>query len=268
VARDRSQSAFELVRSVFGDKDSKKPLNISYAVDETPEDLVHWIDENAPRALDGKRLSHAFQTLSRADIFLGRTRKRQNYGLWKYAAELMTSGVNIAARQNHGHYNAGAKYSPPTHWMRLGQTRLKRGLRDAVASKIASVNHVSVTKAREEIFPLYKELALRDPAGITATLTLSADELAFLMGVKKDTPSIKKALEEAGRLTNEQTPQVGPISKHEPEFTLDSPTHRLRNGFTTTPETSSPRTSERTASASDKNGKTGMKRPQRHLDEF
>ena len=180
AARDRAQSAFDLMRSIFSDRDSTRPLAISYAVDQTPEDLIHWIDENLPRALEGEGLARAFQVLGRADIYLGRTRKRQHYGLWKYAAELMTSGVNVAARQNHGPRNAAAKYSPPTRWMRLGQTRSRRALRDGVASKIASVNHVSVAKAREEIVPLYKEFALRDAAGITAALNLSAERACVL----------------------------------------------------------------------------------------
>jgi hypothetical protein len=51
---------------------------------------------------------------------------------------------------------------------------------------------------------LYKEFALRDAAGITAALNLSAEQLAFLMSTKKDAVAVKKALEEAERLIGEQ----------------------------------------------------------------
>jgi DNA polymerase III delta prime subunit len=214
AARDRAESTFNLMRSVFSDRDSKRPLAISYAVDESPEDLVHWIDENIPRALTGRGLARAFRVLSKADIYLGRTRKRQNYSLWKYAAELMTSGVNVAARTNHEQSTAAAKYSPPTRWMRLGQTRSKRGLRDGVASKIASTNHISVTRAREEILPLYREYALRDPARIAAALSLNAEELSFLMDVKKDAAAVKKGLKDAELLISERMPKDEQISKH------------------------------------------------------
>jgi len=162
AARDRAQSAFDLMRSIFNDTDMIKPLTISYGVDQTPEDLIHWVDENLPRSLKDGGLARAFQVLRRADIYLGRTRKRQNYGLWRYAAELMTAGVNVVSRQNRGERYATAKYSPPTHWMRLGQTRSKRALRDAVATKIGTANHISVTKARQDTIPLYKELAERN----------------------------------------------------------------------------------------------------------
>jgi len=202
--RDRAQSAFDLVRSIFNDKDPKKPLNVSYTIDETPEDTIHWVDENLPRALKGKNLTSAFETLRTADLYLGRTRRRQHYGLWKYATELMTSGINVAAQQNHQQRSVATRYSPPTVWMRLGQTRSKRAVRDLVASKIAQANHLSVSEAREEMMPLYKELAKRDPGGITVALDLAAEELAYLLNAKKDSAVIKKALQEAQRLEGER----------------------------------------------------------------
>ena len=100
ASRDRAHTPFDLMRSIFSDTDAIKPLIISYGVDETPEDLIHWVDENLPRSLKDGALARAFQVLRRADVYLGRTRKRQNYGLWRYAAELMTSGINVVSRQN------------------------------------------------------------------------------------------------------------------------------------------------------------------------
>ncbi|MGZ4947444.1 MAG: replication factor C large subunit [Halobacteriota archaeon] len=203
TARDRVQSAFDLIRSILYDNDLTKPLGISYTLDESPEDIIHWVDENIPRALEGRSLASAFAILREADVYLGRTRRRQHYALWKYALELMTSGVNVAARQDHQR-KQGARYSPPTHWMRLGQTRSKRGLRDAVATKIARVNHVSVAKARSEMLLLYEEFARRDPAGTAAALDLTAEELAYLVNAKKDSAKIKKAIQEAQRLRDER----------------------------------------------------------------
>jgi DNA polymerase III delta prime subunit len=266
AARDRAESTFNLMRSVFNDKDSKRPLIISYAVDESPEDLIHWIDENIPRALKGRGLARAFQVLSEADIYLGRTRKRQNYSLWKYAAELMTSGVNVAARTNYGQSNAAAKYSPPTRWMRLGQTRAKRGLRDGVASKIASTNHISVTRAREEILPLYKEQALRDPAKIAAVLSLNAEELSFLLDVKKDAAVVKKGLKDAEHLINETMYRNEWISRHS-LANSDAPTPSLKHRADLT---SLQIQDDRQQDAGDnsENRKNGPHRGQKYLDEF
>ncbi len=267
AARDRAESSFNLMRSVFNDTDAKKPLILSYAVDETPEDLVHWIDENLPRALKGRGLARAFQVLSKADIYLGRTRKRQNYGLWRYANELMTSGVNVAARTNHVQSNTTARYSPPTRWMRLGQTRSKRRLRDGVASKIASATHISVTRAREEILPLYKELTLRDPAGVTAALRLNAEELSFLMDAKKDAAVVKKGLKDAEILISERMPTHELIS-WDTFKKYDTPALPSENRADSAPKPQKQRDKQQVAGDSSEKRKSGPHHGQKHLDEF
>jgi DNA polymerase III delta prime subunit len=268
AARDRAESSFDLMRSIFSDTDPKSPLTISYAVDETPEDLVHWIDENLPRALKGERLAQAFQVLSEADIYLGRTRKRQNYGLWKYANELMTSGVNIAAHKNHEQRDAGAKYSPPTHWMRLGQTRARRGLRDSVASKIAFANHVSVARAREEILPLYKELALKNAADLSAALSLNADELAFLMGAKKDAAAVKKGILKAEQLISKRERKSDQILKRRLASNSAESLSASESRIDSTPKPPSRHRRTQAARDSDESRKNDPQRGQKSLDEF
>ena len=268
ASRDRAQSPFDLMRSIFNDTDPIKPLIISYGVDETPEDLIHWVDENLPRSLKDGALARAFQVLRRADIYLGRTRKRQNYGLWRYAAELMTSGVNVVSRQNRGQRHAAAKYSPPTHWMRLGQTRSKRALRDAVATKIGTANHISVTKARQDIIPLYKELTERDPAGIAAALHLTADELAFLLSAKKDAPAVKTALQVAQRLSSGEMSVRQPISEHKVPVSIDAPHPPSENHGDSPSESHVKRDGKQRADSHDNARKTDSHREQKYLDEY
>ena len=268
ASRDRAQSPFDLMRSIFSDTDMLKPLIISYGVDQTPEDLIHWVDENLPRSLKDEGLARAFQVLRRADIYLGRTRKRQNYGLWRYAAELMTSGVNVVSRKNRGQRHAAAKYSPPTHWMRLGQTRSKRTLRDAVATKIGGANHISVTKARQDTIPLYKELAERDPAGITAALHLTADELAFLMDTKKDAPAVKTALQVAQGLNSGETPVRQPISERKMPVSLDASHSPSENQGDSPSKLPVKRGGKQRADNHEEIRKTDSHRGQKSLDEY
>ena len=268
ASRDRAHTPFDLMRSIFSDPDAIKPLIISYGVDETPEDLIHWVDENLPRSLKDGALARAFQVLRRADVYLGRTRKRQNYGLWRYAAELMTSGINVVSRQNRGQRHAAAKYSPPTNWMRLGQTRSKRALRDAVATKIGSANHISVSKARQDAIPLYKALTERDPAGIAEALILTADELAFLMNVKKDASAVKTALQKAQRLSSEKTPVRHPISEHKVPVSFDAPRSPSEDQGDSPAEVHVKRDGEQRVDKHDNTRKTDSRREQKYLDEY
>ncbi len=268
ASRDRAHTPFDLMRSIFSDPDAIKPLIISYGVDETPEDLIHWVDENLPRSLKDGALARAFQVLRRADVYLGRTRKRQNYGLWRYAAELMTSGINVVSRQNRGRRHAAGKYSPPTNWMRLGQTRSKRALRDAVATKIGTANHISVSKARQDAIPLYKALTERDPAGIAAALILTADELAFLMNVKKDASAVKTALQKAQRLSSEKTPVRHPISEHKVPVSFDAPRSPSEDQGDSPAEVHVKRDGEQRVDKHDNTRKTDSRREQKYLDEY
>jgi replication factor C large subunit len=256
------------MRSIFSDTDLIRPLTISYGVDQTPEDLIQWVDENLPRSLKDGDLAHAFQVLRRADIYLGRTRKRQNYGLWRYAAELMTSGVNVVSRKNREQRQAAAKYSPPTHWMRLGQTRFKRALRDAVATKIGTANHISVTKARQDTIPLYKELAQRSPAGITAALHLTADELAFLMDAKKDALAVKTALQVAQGLSSGETTVHQPISERKGLVGLDASHFPSENQGDSPSELPVKRGGKQRAGKHVEIRKTDSHREQKYLDEY
>jgi len=194
VPRDRTQSIFEFLRSVFTARDMKTSLYLSYSLDETPEDIIHWIDENLPRAYRGEPLANGFGVLSRADMYLGRTRRRQSYNLWRYAIELMTCGVNV---ESGAQAHVSSRYSPPTRWTKLGQTRSKRAVRDSIAAKIGHISHLSISRARSDMLPLFRQFVQQDPSSVAAMLDLTIDELAYLMDVKKESKSVLKAFEKA-----------------------------------------------------------------------
>ena len=63
------------------------------------EPFILWIDQNLAHEFGRPDdLARGYDVLSRADVFLGRVRRRQSYGLWSYARELMSSGVAVARR--------------------------------------------------------------------------------------------------------------------------------------------------------------------------
>jgi len=194
MPRDRTQSIFEFLRSVFTARDIKTGLHLSYNLDETPEDIIHWIDENLPKVYRGEQLASGFGALSRADMYLGRTRRRQSYNLWRYAIELMTCGVNA---ESGAQTQISGRYSPPTRWTKLGQTRSKRALRDSIAAKIGYISHLSTSRARSDMLPLFRYFAQHDPSGVAAMLNLTIDELSYLMDVKKESKNVQKAFEKA-----------------------------------------------------------------------
>jgi len=178
--RDTTEDIFEFLDTVVKGDDFGTALRDARDVDESPDDMVHWLDENVPKVYTGDELAEAYRRLSRADVFLGRTRATQNYSLWRYANDNMV-GVQTARRGGGGGWT---RYSPPSTFRRLGRTRGERDTRDSTARKIGEASGASMASARDDIFP-YVRVLFEDEetaARIAASLGLSADELAYLTG--------------------------------------------------------------------------------------
>jgi len=178
--RDTTADIFEFLDTVFKGEDFAAALREARDVDETPDDLIHWLDENAPKVYSGEELADGYERLSRADVFLGRTRATQNYSLWRYANDNMV-GVQTARRGDKGGWT---RYSPPSTFRRLGRTRGERDTRDSAARKIGEASGASMATARDDFFP-YLAVLFDDEdlaAGVADELDLEADELAYLTG--------------------------------------------------------------------------------------
>lgn len=197
--RDVKASIFKVLDVIFKGDSSVEALKASYNLDESPEDLVHWIDENLPLAYEGEDLFRGYDSLSRADVFLGRVRRRQSYGLWRYAGFLMTGGVQ-AARENRRHgYIA---FRPPGLWRRMGQSRKARNIRDSAAKKIAQKCHVSAAYTRAELMG-FIGLLLKDKKlapKVAAELNLEVEEIALLTGSTSTTKKVQTIFEEAQKI--------------------------------------------------------------------
>lgn len=178
--RDREKEIFIGLHEILRASDLKTAIRTAYRLNESPDNLILWIDENIPRRYKDKEdLMMAYHFLSRADVFLGRTWRRQHYGLWSYATELMTGGVAVAKKR---HYHGFISYRFP-QWLRsMSGSKRRREMRDAIAKKIGSIAHISVKKARE-LIPIFRKLCEKD-AKIIAEMNFSMEELEFLIGDK------------------------------------------------------------------------------------
>ncbi|MFP4174445.1 MAG: replication factor C large subunit [Halobacteriales archaeon] len=176
--RDTTEDIFNFLDTVLKGDDFAAALRDARDVDESPDDLIHWIDENAPKVYGGAELADAYERLSRADVFLGRTRATQNYSLWRYANDNMV-GVQTSRRGGGGGWT---RWSPPSTFRRLGRTRGERDTRDSVARKIGEVSGASMASVRDDFFP-YVRVLFKDEevaSRISSDLGLEADELAYL----------------------------------------------------------------------------------------
>lgn len=123
---------------------SKNPEHVKTALMKTEEDptlVMQYIAENIPREYERKNeIKKAYEYISKADIFFGRTLQSRNYGYWKYASDFMGVGVALSKKETY------KKFSPiqsPKTFRLMGQTRGKRNLRDAIAEKMSEKMHIS-----------------------------------------------------------------------------------------------------------------------------
>lgn len=202
--RDVKENIFKAMQKIFKSTDCKKALESARGLDESPEDLVHWIDENLPvqyASKDGslEDIRTGFGYLSKADLYLGRVKKRQNYSMWRYASMLMVCGTAISKTKP---YPGFIKYQPPSLWRRMGQIRSKRDLRDNIASKIGEHSFESIRYSRNNLLELYSRMLKDEKTAIeiTAKLGLELEELVYLSGSTKASKKLQKIYDQAQEL--------------------------------------------------------------------
>src|SRR3972149_6501355 len=95
--RDTKENIFKALIKIFKGSNIKEAHEVSFHLDENPEDLIMWVDENLPlEYTKPEDLEEGYRYLGRASLFLGRVKRRQNYNMWRYAGVMMTSGIVVA----------------------------------------------------------------------------------------------------------------------------------------------------------------------------
>ena len=203
--RDTTTGIFDYLDTVIKEAGAQEALEASYDVDETPDDLINWIEDNVPKDYHGTELAVAYEFLGNADRWLGRVRATQNYSFWRYAADNMTAGVAAARREPKGGWT---RYGPPSYWSKLGRSRGKRDKRDYIARKIAEANGVSMSTARREVLPYLATMTHhcknRDlTVAMTARYELDAEHVSFVTGSGETTNKVQSIVEDAEELREE-----------------------------------------------------------------
>lgn len=198
--RDREQTVFAALEEIFRSGDARRARDAVQNLDESPEDLILWVDHNLPyeygTAADRGR---GLDRLSRADIFLGRVRRRQDYGLWSFAREMMSAGVATARHDRP----RGGQLGFPQYLMQMARSRGLRTARNALAKKLGGYLHTSQAVALNDALPAFKALFAGDEefrVHATALLGLEEKEVAYLLDESEDSHAVKHLLERAGQV--------------------------------------------------------------------
>ena len=198
--RDRDKIIFDAIRDVFKSRNIQSTKDITNNLDVPPETFLLWISENLPREyIATEDLIKGFEALSKADIFLGRVYKRQYYGFWSYANDLMNGGVSVAKAHNYGNI----KYFSPKWIKDLKSSKSIRSIRDSVIKKISILTHNSNDKTKD-FLPYFSHLFrnnTRFASKMKNKLDLTESEVKYILGKEhlnklKDIMQISEKIDE------------------------------------------------------------------------
>ena len=154
-------------------------------IEEDPTLVMEYIAENIPREYKKKdEIQKAYDYISKADIFFGRTNRSRNYGYWKYASDFMGIGVSIS---KHETYKKFTKIQTPTIFTTMGRNRGKRNLRDGIAEKMSEKMHISHSIAIS-MFPYLEIMFKNDELAWEISYFLDLDETEIKRFRKKKIP--------------------------------------------------------------------------------
>ena len=191
--RDKAMGIFPFLDAVLKEESAEESLRSAYAVDETPDDLTKWIEDNLLGVYDADEATRAYDFLANADVWLGRVRASQNYTYWRYATDNAAAGVAAARDGTKGGWT---RYGRPQFWPSSDATA------DEVVGQIAETSGCSVATARREVLPFLQAVTHHcKPREVTVAMAAAYDldeaGVAFVTGSGESTNKVESIVEDA-----------------------------------------------------------------------
>jgi replication factor C large subunit len=180
--RDREKDIFTMMREIFKTKNLNAIRESVRHIDADPNLLILWLNENLPREyIDRHDLVNGYDALSKADIFIGRTFKCQDYCLWSYASDIMNGGV--ATAKTHSYPNDS--YNFPIWLRQRKDVKSNLDSKDSVIMKLSNATGNSKNKTKDLFLPYFRNMFRNDTffaIKMRDKFGLSENEIEFLLG--------------------------------------------------------------------------------------
>ena len=203
-ARDREIEMFDTLNVIFNSDNYNDPRTAIFDLNEQPREVATWVSDNIPIVYKHPSdIERAYDKVAYADLLLARVIKNQNYGLWGYASELMSSGVALSK----AHPTSGRRPQFPSWIRKMGASRFQRGYRDSLAKKIGGATHLSVKESKMEQLAVLSTVCQNNhekATRIAGKLELNENELAILMGIDKKDKKINEIMEKSNEYRQER----------------------------------------------------------------
>ncbi len=198
--RDKAMGIFPFLDAVLKEESAEEALQSAYAVDETPDDLTKWIEDNMLDVYEPMEAVRAYDFLANADVWLGRVRASQNYSYWRYATDNAAAGVAAARDGTKGGWT---RYGRPQFWPSSDATA------DEVVGRIAAASGCSVATARREVLPFLATVTHHcKPRELTVAMAAAYDldeaGVAFVTGSGESTNKVASIVADAQSLRDQR----------------------------------------------------------------
>jgi replication factor C large subunit len=197
--RDRAMDLFPFLDAVLKEESAEEALQSAYRVDETPDDLTKWIENNLLAVYEPTEAARAYDALANADRWLGRVRATQNYSYWRYATDNAAAGVAAARDGTKGGWT---RYSRPQFWPGSNETA------DDVCQRIAERGGLSIDTARRDVLPFLSAMTHHcKPRELTVAMAAAYDldeaAVSFITGSGESTNKVESIVADAEELRAE-----------------------------------------------------------------
>lgn len=201
-----SRTMYDLMGEIFQGTSPRQAQMHMWDMQETPEFVMLWVEENLPIAYrDSEDLWRGFQLLARADVMLGRVTRRQYFGYWSYATDLISFGMCAAKTRP---YRGFIRYQFPMYLLKMGRSKAMRGAKQSVGLKLGTVCHTSAYSAIMEILPYVRQLFKNDQEFRLAAMSifdLDEEDAALLLEEKLDSSAVKHLMQALQRKRSGET---------------------------------------------------------------
>ncbi|MEZ0394341.1 MAG: replication factor C large subunit [Desulfurococcaceae archaeon] len=183
ASRDRVYAPYEALAHLFNAKYVGTARDALTSTDLDLDTFKVWIDEHIPTFFeDPEELYRAYESLSRADVYMGRIVRSGSWDLLSYAMDLMGPGVAFARKSPKGKWR---KYGYPERLKRLYETRRNREILEGIAMALAPRLLASRSTIKRDVIPYLRAIFRTNPqlaVAIAKGYGFSDEMIEFLAG--------------------------------------------------------------------------------------
>ena len=180
--RDLTTAMKDALTRIFKTKNPEVAREAYDTVDERLDDIFLWVADNLhkeyTKPADRRR---GYDAISTADVFFGRTRRRQYYRFYSYCYTLLSVGVALAKDEPYAKQVEHEESERPLQiWIHNRKTKKE----EAVAERLATATHTSPERARHDVLPFLKAIVDQDETfgeALAATLDLEEKQRDWLL---------------------------------------------------------------------------------------